>query len=121
MGAQASGASVAPLDPLDVGPGLTNDTPAVTEMQVPAGELVAIDAAGAIAVSFLVQSEPPDAQVSLDGRTVGRTPLRLKLDPRVDHLLTVERKGCESVVQLIATEAWRSGRSPQALVRLACP
>ena len=71
-------------------------------------------------VSLLVQSDPPGAETSLDGKLVGVTPLHVQLDPRLDHVLTVGHVGCESIVQLLAADAWRAGRSQQAFVKLDC-
>ena len=71
-------------------------------------------------VSLLVQSDPPGAETSLDGKLVGVTPLHVQLDPRLDHVLTVGHVGCESIVQLLAADAWRAGRSQQTLVQLDC-
>jgi len=113
-------ASAAP-DPLAdvVAEGLVNDTPTVAELPAPPGEIALVQS-GRVEVSFLVQSVPPGADASLDGKLVGKTPLHVKLDPRLDHLLSVARIGCESIVQLLATDAWRAGRPPQALVHLDC-
>jgi len=107
-------------NPLDIGTGeFLYDEPTVAELAPPADE-VALVQPGRIEVSLLVQSDPPGAEASLDGKLVGTTPLHVKLDPRLDHLLSVARDGCESIVQLLATDAWRAGRPPQALLRLDC-
>lgn len=115
-GKTASGAT----NPLDVGTGeFRYDAPTVAELPPPPDEIALVQA-GRIEISFLVQSVPPGAEASLDGKLVGKTPMHVQLDPRLDHLLSVAHAGCETVVQLLATDAWRAGRSPQALVHLDC-
>jgi len=110
----------ATTDPLDRGTGeFRYDAPTVAELPPPP-DGIAIVQAGRIEISFLVQSVPPGAEASLDGQLVGKTPLHVKLDPRRDHLLSVAHAGCESIVQLLATDEWRAGRSPQALMHLDC-
>jgi hypothetical protein len=103
----AAGAAAATLVASDA-PSVPETTPETTP------------AAPRLEVSFLVDSDPPGATVTLDGKNVGQTPVRVPLDPRTDHLLVIDRQGCESVVQLLATEAWRNGRSAQTRVRLQC-
>lgn len=75
---------------------------------------------GAVEVFVLVESRPSGANVSLDDSYVGRTPIRVRLDPRIDHLLQVERPGCEPRVQLLSTADWKTGRSPRILQELDC-
>jgi hypothetical protein len=104
---------------------LQNDVPVVADIAaataaVPVAAAVAASTPAALAVSLLVQSEPAGADVALDGKVVGKTPVSVALDPRLDHLLTLEHKGCSSVVQLVATDSWRTGRSPEVMARLDC-
>ena len=110
----------AATDPLDVGTsGLPNDAPKVSEVAPPPDETPLVQPTR-IEIAFLVKSVPSGAEIALDGKLLGKTPLHVALDPRVDHLITVGHEGCESVVQLLATDAWRAGRSAQTLVRLDC-
>jgi hypothetical protein len=71
-------------------------------------------------VMLLVETDPAGADVSLDETHLGKTPLRIRLDPRVDHLLQVEREGCEARVQLLEAQEWKAGRSPKVVQRLDC-
>ena len=77
--------------------------------------------AGAAHVTLTVRSDPPGAHVSLDDRYLGRTPLRLQIDPRSDHVLHFERQGCQEHVQLLSSASWERGRSPELVVKLDCP
>lgn len=76
---------------------------------------------GAARIAVVLRSDPPGAHVSLDERYVGRTPLRLRLDPRRDHVLQFERAGCQERVQLLSSQSWEQGRSPILQVQLDCP
>jgi len=75
---------------------------------------------GVVEIFVLVESQPSGADVSLDDAYVGRTPIRVRIDPRTDHLLQVERPGCEPRVQLLSTADWKTGRSPRILQKLDC-
>jgi hypothetical protein len=76
--------------------------------------------AGATRVALVLRSDPPGAHVSLDERYVGRTPLRLHIDPTRDHVLQFERQGCLEHVQLLSSRSWLDGRSPVLEVELEC-
>jgi hypothetical protein len=71
-------------------------------------------------VVLLVETEPAGAHASLDDAYLGRTPVRVRLDPRIDHVLQLEREGCETRVQLLASTDWKTGRSPRVVQRLEC-
>jgi len=76
--------------------------------------------AGGVEVSLQVESDPPGAQASVDGKALGNTPLRVTLDPRVDHVLQFDRDGCETKLQLLGTSEWQEGRSPRVVAKLDC-
>jgi hypothetical protein len=101
--------------------------PGPDEPASPRGSVVLEDASpptpedGAARIAVVLRSDPPGAHVSLDERYVGRTPLRLRLDPRRDHVLQFERAGCEERVQLLSSQSWEQGRSPILQVQLDCP
>ena len=75
---------------------------------------------GDAAIVLQVETEPAGAHASLDDAYLGRTPLRVRLDPRVDHVLQLEREGCETRVQLLGSMEWKVGRSPRVVQRLEC-
>jgi len=56
--------------------------------------LVALGALGCAAVQFVgVETDPPGAQIYLDGKLVGTTPRQLKVSREKDHMLYLKREG----------------------------
>lgn len=94
--------------------------PSARAVRGPAAEAAPARAPGSVEVTVLLESEPPGAHVAVDDRYLGRAPLRVRLDPRADHLVQMEREGCDTHVQLLATDGWRRGRSPRLVVELDC-
>jgi len=77
--------------------------------------------ASSFLLSVLVESEPSGAQIFLDERAMGETPLRLSLDPLVNHVLRFQHENCSDHVQFISAESWERGRSATITTRLDCP
>jgi hypothetical protein len=75
---------------------------------------------GSTLVVMLVASEPAGAVAVMDGIYLGRTPLRVRLDPRQDHVLEVEREGCGRTVQLLSSADWKAGRTPNVTLTIEC-
>jgi hypothetical protein len=77
-------------------------------------------ASAGLTIEVLVTSEPDSVLLSLGEETLGRTPLRIQVDPRQDFVLRAERDGCDPAVRVVAAEEWRAGRSPVVRLRLDC-
>jgi len=73
-----------------------------------------------VEVGLAVESEPAGAQVAMDGEVLGHTPLRIVLDPRLDHVLQFENEGCETKIQLLGTAEWSQGRGARLVAKLDC-
>ncbi|MFQ5600769.1 MAG: PEGA domain-containing protein [Candidatus Krumholzibacteriia bacterium] len=71
-------------------------------------------------ITVVLHSQPSGAQVSIDDRPVGKTPLRVRIDPLSDHVLLFERDGCGDYVRLLSSAGWEKGRSPSIRVQLHC-
>ncbi len=51
-------------------------------------------ALGCAAVQFVgVESDPPGAQIYLDGKLVGKTPAKLRVSREKDHMVYLKREG----------------------------
>jgi hypothetical protein len=56
--------------------------------------LVLCGALGCAAVQFVgVETDPPGAQIYLDGKLVGTTPAKLKVSREKDHMIYLKRDG----------------------------
>jgi hypothetical protein len=75
----------------------------------------------AFVLSVLVESQPSGAQVFLDEASMGVTPLRLSLNPLVNHVLRFQHENCSDHVQFISAESWERGRSATITTQLECP
>ena len=57
-----------------------------------------------------ISSDPPGADVNVDGAFVGQTPLSVEMERKRDHLVTIERSGYESrtvpVVKSVGGAVW---------------
>ena len=103
------------------------EVPAQEELPPPSTTAPAV-AAGASAgsgahatVMVLLETEPEGAQVSVDDQAAGATPLRVRLDPTVDHVVQFSRDGCSNHVRFLSAAGWEKGRSPTLHVQLECP
>jgi hypothetical protein len=104
------------------------ENPAQEELPPPSTTAPAV-AAGASAgsgahvtvVTVLLETEPPGAQVSVDDQAAGTTPLRVRLDPTVDHVVEFSRNGCSDHVRFLSAAGWEKGRSTTLHVQLECP
>jgi PEGA domain len=67
-------------------------------------------------VSFTLETEPPGAQVSLAGKPLGASPIRIELE-RASHRFIVTKEGFQSE-ELVVDAARESGESAARLVRL---
>lgn len=86
----------------------------------PPADDTAVGSAPRPEVTLLVQSVPPGAHASLGEQYLGRTPLRVRVDPTRDHVFYFEREGCTEQVQLVDVASWKNGRAPAVSVRLDC-
>jgi hypothetical protein len=119
---EGSAASIASTEPIGL--------PAVVDLHeedlAPPSEVeVAVIEAPAIASSsplltVLLRSEPSAARVRVNDRDVGTTPVRVRLDPTVDHVVYFEHADCDHV-QLLRAASWERGRSSTIAVKMDCP
>jgi hypothetical protein len=103
------------------------EVPAQEELP-PASTTAPAVAAGASAgsgahatVMVLLETEPAGAQVTVDDQAAGATPLRVRLDPTVDHVVQFSRDGCSDHVRFLSAAGWEKGRSTTLHVQLECP
>lgn len=94
-------------------PAPPSEAPATTATTAPAD-----DAAPVSGHQIRVTSKPPGADVAIDGKIVGQTPLATSIaDVSAPHFLSVFKDGFEPFEQMISsTSAWTKGKVPKGQV-----
>ncbi len=85
----------------------------------PAQDLLA--PSGRPTVAMQLVSEPSGARVVVDENALGTTPLEIRVDPTLDHVVRFELDGCSDHVRLLSAAGWEQGRSSKLSIRLECP
>lgn len=100
----------------DLAPETHDEVPVVDALVPESG-----DALGApLHLTVLLRSDPSGARVRVDDRDVGTTPVRVRLDPTVGHVVQFETDDCDHI-RLLPAAGWERGRSSTIAVELDCP
>ena len=117
----AEAATTVPVPATDATQGAATDSTGLPSSAGP--ETQALLSPGASAPHTLtvrLESDPSGARAFVDDADVGVTPIEVRIEPTVDHVIRFERAGCSDHVRFLSAAGWETGRSTRIVARLEC-
>lgn len=82
--------------------------------------LLAPGASAPRTLAVRLDSAPAGARVFVDDGEVGVTPIEVRLEPTVDHVIRFVHAACSDHVRFLSAAGWEKGRSTRIVATLEC-